>query len=734
MNRAGETNKNSLGESYILFPYVSANEVYAVFKGDNASVKTTYQKFIKGNVYRDEANMDNKDWVGITVKDEYDEECKIVAIADNIVTLQYPDGDIVTKITLDDAVNGNFNRENNIPSPLKERDIRNERKRTYENVKYMVDRFKRCVIIRPCGFGKTKIGMKLFESPEYHRCLFLHPISDDVNAEIIKKSHSKKRIDAKTYSWLRNQTEEQIKKLDYDLVFCDEVHCIGGNDDGDGAYYTYKAMKTLMESHPNTHFVGATATALRMDGINVVSTMFHNHVCYPYTLEDALEDGLLKRPSYYYCVYNALKKVRDELKKTTKVEMSQEDLRHALKLSADDIDEIDTRFMDKHIRLTCDSILPDTKYMRFIAFYLTNEEIMNNKDKVLGWFKTAYPEHEVKSITVTNRTDKSLKDVDNLPTEPSDPKYKGRIDIIFNCEKLCMGYHSEKITGLVLDRKTQSLAKYMQMIGRLLSCDSDRPVIIFDVVDNIHSDFIFKVKPQEDADFVHPVFDVSPKTYEEIRASFPKARHWDEIARTNKKARKAEKIMEVSEAIAEDRSDVTISEETMHEVEEAKDLAKAENLTFEQAVQRLSGIADEFIPNIETPNKSGNHTHIQNEAKEIARSLPSKPAKSEPLGFDPMYYYNADTREMFSKNVYVVNRRADFEEDIKSLVQSVQKKHLDQIIKDWHSFEECEGDYKDYGEIDKNSHKYKMLKSVSQFTHGVPVEITLLYMIEGKIA
>ena len=261
-------------------------------------------------------------------------------------------------------------------------------------------------------------------------------------------------------------------------------------------------MKTFMESHPQTHFIGATATPLRMDGINVISSMFHNHVCYPYTDEDAFEDGILKKPHYYYCVYDVLKKLKDEVEKNIHVDMDRDELQRTLKLSGEDIDEIDTKFMDKHIRNSCDKVIADTSYMRFIAFYLTNEEIAKNKAKVLEWFKNAYPDHEVCSITVTNRTNKSLKDVDKLPTEPSDPKFKGRIDIIFNCEKLCMGYHSELITGLILDRKTQSLSKYIQMIGRLLSCDNDNPVIIFDVVDNIHSDFVCKMPRLKEVEMV----------------------------------------------------------------------------------------------------------------------------------------------------------------------------------------------------------------------------------------
>ena len=803
MNKIGEVNKNSKGERFAIRDYRSSTDIDVVFEADDSVKNTTYAQFKSGHVSR-RGTEDSNYWLGEVIEDDYGEECKIVEFnSEDNIAVQYPDGDIVADLSLKAVMVGAFDRKGeNFGTKRANVGIDAERKLTFENVVYMVNRFRRCVMIRPCGFGKTKIGLKLFSSPRYQRCLFLHPASDDVNASIIQNSHCQKRIDTKTYAWLRARSEEQIKKLDYDIVFCDEVHCIGGNDDGDGAYVTYKAMKLFMETHPQTHFIGATATPLRMDGINVIATMFHNHICYPYTDEDAFDDGVLKRPNYYYCVYDVQKRLAEEIDKKINVRLNREELQIALKLSGDDIDEIDTKFMDRHIRKSCDSTLSDTSYMRFIAFYLTNDEIENNNGKVLKWFKKAYPKHQVESITVTNRTNVKLKEVDSLPTAPTEPGYEGRIDIIFNCEMLCMGYHSELITGLILDRKTQSLAKYMQMIGRLLSCDNDNPVIIFDVVDNIHSDFICKMPRQVEKEPVVPTFD-KPMTFAEVVAVYPKARHWDEIRVVNRKARKSEKILIDNAVINTPDTPVQeicdtaaapiyqtepeyIKKEAREAILEAQEMIKEQNMTFVEAVNVLAGIQDEYgtldpyekeeIEDVEDfasadkepylgfykPEKSALKLKVNNNIDTAADIKPEmfsnnktdsavesapeqksasavnaepEPQKqeSDPIGFNPTYYYNSDTKELYSKNVNVLNKRSNFEEDIKAAINAVKQSTLDSIIEKWHTYPTCEENYTSFEEIDKKANKFKFLKSCSEFVFNVPVENTLVYMIEGRI-
>lgn len=786
MNRNGEVSENRRGEKFIIEEYKNANDVTVVFE-DDTRVNTTYQKFKNGNVCKNPDNDNIAEWVGEIVEDQDGNECVIIEyIADDKVVVQYSDGEILSNIPVEDIRTSSFSRTDvmkNQWSVYGGDGIEYERRLTYENVIYMLNRFRRCVMARPCSFGKTRIGLKVFASPIYQRCLFLHPSDDDINAQYIKNSQSSKVIDIRTYAWLRKRTKKQIEALDYDIVFCDEVHCIGGDDDGRGAYMTYTAMKTFMETHPQTHFLGATATPFRMDGIPVVTRMFHNHVCYPYTDEDAFEDGLLKRPHYYYCIYDVKKKVRDEIEKTVNINMSKDELQKTLKMNEDMLNEIDSKYMDKHIKKTCDNILPDTTYMRFIAFYLTNEEIRKNKAKVIGWFQQAYPDHEIASIVVTNRTNKSLKDVDNLPTTPTSSKYKGRIDIIFNCEKLCMGYHSEFITGLLLDRKTQSLTKYTQMIGRLLSCDNNKPVIIFDVVDNLHSDFICKASPLTDEPKVTSFIPVKHASFNELLKAYPHAIHWNEIKATNKKARKAENMIRQVQQVSEKavspalekhindfvpniHTSASVKTETTLQMPDKNISSCTSTVNLSAPVKatkpmspdfyiRKAGIKDEFSKEIYTYSETDINvcTEPMHKSESICVKTDHDTAAktalvaavqevtpevieedSEPLGFTETYFYDMNTKDLYSRNVILVNQSADFEAEMKATIQKVTQKALDTILKKWHTYPTCEENYTNYAQIDKKSSKFKFLKSCSEFIYGIPVEQTLLYMIEGKIA
>ncbi len=740
MNKLGETNVNSKGERFAISEYTDCNNITVIFEDD--SVKhTTYTLFKKGCVSKRSA-QDKSSWIGEIVKDRDGTECHITEFnSEKSVTVQYPNGDIVSELSFDAVMSGAFTRRGEEDQFVKSGEgIDAERTATKENAIYMLNRYRRCVMIRPCAFGKTRIGLELFSLPRYQRCLFLHPESDDLNAEVVRERKSVKKIDTKTYAWLRNLPDEAIKSLDYDIVLCDEVHCIGGDYDKNGrplgAYVTYSKIKLFMESHPKTHFVGATATPLRMDGINVIEKMFHNHTCYPYTEEDAIEDGYLKKPDYYYNIYDLEKGLMSELKSRIHVEMNRDEMRKTLNLTNEEIEEVDERYMDKHIKKTCDELLPGQNRLSFIVFYPTNLEIEKNRDKVIGWFKKAYPKYQIKDIIVTARTKRTLDEVSKMLEEPIPETKPGRVDLIFNCEKLCMSYHSKSITGLIIDRKTQSIAKYMQMIGRILSCDDDSPAIIFDIADNIHSDFICPVPKRVDAEKVIPMFDKAPSTFEEVLAAHPHARRWDVIRRTNEKARKS---IEAAADIETPNRSVFATTENWDGFELADD-AEQDVVSRWAEEQHRDEEPLEYITGIEAAESTDfamTQPHSSYEQYEVLDNIPDveepeEAGEDEPIGFDNAYYYDYNAKEFYSKNVNILNKKADFESDMLKAIQKHKEKIYEAIIEEWHKYPTCDDVYSAYNEVDKNKPKYKFLKSCSEWLHGIPVDETIKYMIEDR--
>lgn len=55
-----------------------------------------------------------------------------------------------------------------------------------------------------------------------------------------------------------------------------------------------------MNSHPETKFLGLTATPQRPYGIDVVKEVFNGNLADEITLEEAVATGLLKMPNYVY--------------------------------------------------------------------------------------------------------------------------------------------------------------------------------------------------------------------------------------------------------------------------------------------------------------------------------------------------------------------------------------------------------------------------------------------------
>ena len=81
-----------------------------------------------------------------------------------------------------------------------------------------------------------------------------------------------------------------------------------------------------------------------------------------------------------------------------------------------------------------------------------------------------------------------LVDVNDISKAVTD-RNGGRqvIDLVFSINMLNVGYHVDKITGLVLRRWTGSNTIYYQQLGRCLSVDSDQIPVVFDFVDSIAS-------------------------------------------------------------------------------------------------------------------------------------------------------------------------------------------------------------------------------------------------------
>ena len=182
--------------------------------------------------------------------------------------------------------------------------LRNE---TYEEAMALLEKYHKCAIIRPTGFGKTGILTKVIRSGKFKKILYLYP------TEVIKNTvlgfyykNRKNRpgtidnVIFMTYMKLTNLSELDMKMLKgIDLIICDECHRLGAAE-------TMEGMRDLIEANPKARLLGATATPERMDMIDEIAMFFDDRVTSRYTLHNAFVDGIIKRPYYCFCAYGEL--------------------------------------------------------------------------------------------------------------------------------------------------------------------------------------------------------------------------------------------------------------------------------------------------------------------------------------------------------------------------------------------------------------------------------------------
>lgn len=761
MSKIGEVNNSIDGKMAICREDVDG-KIYVIFESDNNIVgPREYSAFKSGKIrnFKRKNETTENDWiVGETIQLLKNVTATCISYTnDKDICVAVSTGDIVDHITVEDFLSGNieFSDTFNTVKYLEERRketreniIRNERIRTYNNVVDLLYRYHKCAVVRPCGFGKTYLAKKLFK--RYKKCLYLYPQADaegllDINDSLKRDKKNKNKmgnVTTMTYVALARKTPEQIAEMEYDLVFMDEMQYLGaGKDDETSLVHTYPSVKKLMELHPYTHFVGATATPQRMDGVDVISDFFNNKQVYPYTIEDAMEDGLFTKPKYLYCTYG----IREFIRKTAKsvqLKVTKKEIEDILGTNL--LEQIDAENMDKAIVSACKEANVDTDYMRYIAFYRTVKELKDNKDKVVGWFQKAFPNH---NIYVTEIHSKSVDDIKTLRKLPIE---KNRIDLIFNCEILNLGYHEKNLTGIILDRKTFSLQKYWQMIGRVFSMDSDKQTIVFDIEDNIHSDFASAYKQNTVSDKTKVYMELENKerkdssftklgkkeniTFQDVLFQNPNAIRWDKIS---------ERQQETRSILLKSGTTIDIFDDDGFFIQDDYFNKQREYESSSIETEELEEEPDYELLDIESIMKIdeeySNRGPRGKYEKRVASNtfLAERKDMDDDLGYDSSsarFYLTKDGR-MISKCVDIMNDEADVEAIIKERLMIPVKTSIEHAIVQLKNFPNLSlfSSYEEYLECPKNSQRKKIFDAVA-WTGNVSPEMLLKYIVEGKIA
>lgn len=497
-----EESVNLLGTKQIIYNFRDYDDIDVVDEHSRWIYNQTYGSFMRGTVFAKEEQSEAKKR-GFKIK-----ENKIKLFGQNPPILGGPEAIL------------KYHREQTV------RDI-------LQNLRL----YGRCAVIRPCSFGKTMMAYQLFE--KYHKCLYLYPSGDPYsmfNLMVkINNSDSKKHsinVECHNYNWLWSLSDDEIRALDFDFVFFDEMHKLGGKA-------TSVAAQKLIKAHQgHCNFVGATATPNRMDGRDVLGTIFHNHITYKYDLDDALRDGIIQKPHYFYTGFNVREYVKELGQEINHGKLTEEQLEKILGHSS--LRQLELDELPNQIKRITEKTQPNKTYFKYIVFCQTVkfpkgkktslinssiEELASEEIGVGALLKKAYPDYEINvhkfHSKIENKDEDEMTDSDvtqllkdtqairDLPVKDK------TIDIILSCEKLCVGYHDENVSAIMMYRTTRSHQKFTQMVGRAFSCLGATPINVFDIADNFHIKPEFNYEKGEDIKFEE--VERSMPTYEEIK-------------------------------------------------------------------------------------------------------------------------------------------------------------------------------------------------------------------------
>lgn len=370
--------------------------------------------------------------------------------------------------------------------------IQKLRDKTYHEAMDKLDKYHKVAIISPTGFGKTGILVRIANQPQFKRVLYLYPT--EVIVESVRDFYQGNvfpHIEFMSYHMVTKLNDDNIQNYEnIDLIITDECHLIG-------APQTSKGLHLLLDHNPDAYLVGATATPERMDLVDEINEFFDDIMVKRYTLHDAIKDGVLRKPFYCFASYTEddLTAIQTQMQSEIKL-LSGDQLTAQEKMLRDIAEIANIKRMPHVIRLTMDQCSADpqyninTDYMKFIVYFSNFRHLHEKKNEVINWFQEAYPNYDVQSMIVTSETSEYEKNVHKLNSLQSTPN---RIDLIFNCNMMTMGYHVDSLTGLILYRTTESGILFSQMVGRVFNSGCDSNGIIFDLVDNIHRESIYQV-------------------------------------------------------------------------------------------------------------------------------------------------------------------------------------------------------------------------------------------------
>lgn len=336
--------------------------------------------------------------------------------------------------------------------------------KTYKQMKKQLEVYGLCNVVRPTGFGKTKLIADYCHENEDKTFLYIY--DTNTNRDNFIKKYDTFNVEFLSYAMLSLYNDEERKQfvnsLIYTKYYCvifDESHLIGGAK--------VELVFNDIKATGKVKLLGASANGYRMDRKIVSEEYFDGHEVFDYSMVDAIVDGIVCVPTYTVCA-----KTEDFLEE------------HKSELTENEVKLVEECANKGDILLnTLKKRYPDDlpSYMRFICFLGNIEEVeMVGNSNLVRQIKRSLPGYKVNIIKVTS----SYMHKDGVEEVNSLTPKKNNIDLICSCNMLNQGMHFDILTGLLFCRRTESDIIFTQQFGRAVSVMQEEPALIIDYVAN----------------------------------------------------------------------------------------------------------------------------------------------------------------------------------------------------------------------------------------------------------
>ena len=386
------------------------------------------------------------------------------------------------------------------------------------------------VAIRPTGFGKTfTVGKLLRERKEdgslvYNNIVFVCPsdsIKEQIKSELYYESADRKPIDCNiydngklkyicgqkgknikranvylaTYALIARRfgdkadlTEDDVKSVfgdgNVDLIIMDEFHHAG-------AAKTMIGLLGVLSKFKNAKKLGLTATYNRSDKADPGFELFGPEcLIEEYNYVDAAMDGILPTIHYFYNNYASWVEQKHKLEQ---IESGNEAKLNPI-LAAEIIEA--KKQISAQKLLDMGSIIHDNTEktigidnmsfsQKWIVFFPLREKLKNEYQSVVDWFKSAYPDFEMRPVIVIGEDgykDNLEKVVIKQKGFYNPDKEEKVIVLIFAVDMLLEGVHLDNVTGCILFSTTKSGIKFNQILGRAIDSQRDTDPVIMDMM------------------------------------------------------------------------------------------------------------------------------------------------------------------------------------------------------------------------------------------------------------